>query len=369
MIIAIDCRYILDPANGQFGGISEYTDGAVRALLELKTDDKFVLFFSDKYSGELAVEQLSAEIVRVPMKRGNFFFNHFSFPRLVRSYHPDVFFSPHGQLPLGWKGRTVITIHDLAIYDHPEWFPGGFSRWFSTKLVVPRSFRQADKIITVSEATKKDLRRLFSIPAERISVVYPAAAVSTFRLKGSDRAFLDETKECRYFLCLGTIEPRKNFILAAQAMKIFHEKFPDYQLLVAGKRGWKYEQTIKEFVSADFIKEIGYVSPEEKFSLLAGAQALILPSLYEGFGLPLLEAMALGAPVIAAATGAISEVCGEAVRYVPVDDSVELARAMEEMIDKRTRQSYIEKGRFQAEKFSWGRTAEETLKIFHLCHC
>ncbi|MFA6131830.1 MAG: glycosyltransferase family 1 protein [Patescibacteria group bacterium] len=354
MKIAIDCRYVLDPTNGQFGGISEYTDGLVRALLALKTDNKFVLFFSDKYSGDLAGAAAAVEIVRVPVKRGNFFFNHFSFPRLVRSYRPDIFFVPHGQLPLGWKGKAVITVHDLAIYDHPEWFPGGFSHWFSTKLVVPRSLRCAEKIVSVSEATKKDLIRLFKISGDKVAVVYPAVTVTDVPSKRADK----------YFLCLGTIEPRKNFILAAHAIKIFHEKFPEYKLLVAGKRGWKYEAITDEFVGADFIQEIGYVSPEEKLSLLAGAQALIFPSLYEGFGLPPLEAMTIGIPVITTRAGALPEVCGEAVRYVATSEPNELAQAMEEMTDEATRRGFIEKGLIQAKEFSWLKTAERLLKVF-----
>lgn len=355
MRIAIDGRYILDPAAGQFGGISEYTDGVVRALLKEKNDDEFVLFFSDKYPEEKIKEFFSQmKVVRVPVERGNFFFNHFSFPKLVRSYHPDIFFAPHGQLPLGWRGRAMITVHDLAIYDHPEWFLGGFSRWFSTKIVVPWSFRRAEKIIAVSEATKKDLVRLFNVPVEKISVVHPAVTVLEVPPKRSDK----------YFLCLGTIEPRKNFILAARAMKIFHEKFPDYKLLIVGKRGWKFEETVKEFIGADFIEEIGYASPEEKFSFLVGAQALIFPSLYEGFGLPPLEAMILGVPVITTAVGAIPEVCGAAARYVSINDPAELARAMEEMTDEAKRKIYIEKGLEKVKLFSWQKTASEIMKIF-----
>jgi len=356
MKIAIDCRYVLDPANGQFGGISEYTDGLVRALINANTNDRFVLFFSDKYVGDLAVETSRIKIAHVPTKKGNFFFNHFSFPQLVHSYSPDIFFAPHGQLPLCLRGKAVITVHDLAIYDHPEWFPSGFSRWFSTKVVVPRSIRRAEKIISISEVTKKDLMRIFKIPNEKISVIYPAVTVFAAMPNRLDK----------YFLCLGTIEPRKNFVLAAKAMKIFHQKFPDYKLLVVGKRGWKFETTIKEFNGADFIEEIGYASADEKNSLIAGAKALIFPSLYEGFGLPPLEVMTLGTPVITTREGSLPEVCGSAVRYISTDSSLELATAMKEMTDEKTRQSYIEKGLLRAEKFSWSKTAEETLKICNL---
>ena len=364
MTFAIDCRYILDPANGQFGGISEYTDGVARALLELKTNDEFVLFFSEKYPEEKIKEFTSrAMVVRVPVGRGNFFFNHFSFPRLVRSYRPDILFAPHGQLPLGWHGRAMITVHDLAIYDHPEWFPGGFSRWFSTKIVVPRSLHRAEKIISVSEVTKKDLIRLFDVPVEKISVVYPAVVINGFLQDRSDRPYLEETVFAPYFLCLGTIEPRKNFILAARAMKIFHQKFSDYKLLVVGKRGWKFKETVGEFAGADYIKEIGYVSVEEKNILLAGAQALIFPSLFEGFGLPPLEAMKIGTPVIVTAVGSLPEVCGSAARYVLTTDPEELARAMEEMLNEETRKDYVEKGLLWSQNFTWEKTVKEILTV------
>lgn len=364
MKIAIDCRYILDPANGQFGGISEYTDGLVRALIDLNTNNKFVLFFSDKYSGDLAFEQSSVEIVRVSVERGNFFFNHFSFPWLVHSYHPDIFFAPHGQLPFGLRDRAIITIHDLVIYDHPEWFPGGFSRWFSTKIVVPISLRRAKKILAVSKATKHDLTRIFGVFDNKVTVVYPAVSGMEYGQNNVDRRYSVSSSN-HYFLCLGTIEPRKNFILAAKAMKIFHEKFPDYKLLVVGKRGWKFQMTIEEFGGADFIEEIGYVSLCEKNSLIAGAKALIFPSLYEGFGLPPLEVMTLGVPVITTQEGSLPEVCGPAARYILIDDPKELATAMEEIIDEKIRRSYIEKGLIQAKKFSWKKTAEEVLKNFY----
>jgi glycosyltransferase involved in cell wall biosynthesis len=361
MIVAIDCRYILDPANRQFGGISECTDGLARALLTKSTNEKFVLFFSDKYSSDLAGEKAGVTIVRVPAGRGRFLFNHFVFPRLVRSYKPDIFFSPHGQLPLGWRGRAVIAVHDLAIYDHPEWFPGGFSRWFSTKLVVPFSLRRAERIIAVSEATKRDMIRLFKLRPERIAVVCPAALPH----KMADRPLCTAGAVDRYFLSLGTIEPRKNFILAVQAMKIFHQKFPDYKLLLAGQRGWKFETTVNELSGVDFVEEVGYVSLEKKSSLLARAIALVFPSFYEGFGLPPLEAMAAGLPVITTGEGALPEVCGEAVRYVSPHDPVELAAAMEEMIDEKKRKNYVKKGLAQSQKFSWARAAGEILKIFY----
>jgi alpha-1,3-rhamnosyl/mannosyltransferase len=213
----------------------------------------------------------------------------------------------------------------------------------------------------VSETTKNDLKRIFGVYDKKIFVVYPGCCPlpsppPSFGLaqnKGGG-------KGGGYFLCLGTIEPRKNFLLAVRAIKILREKFPDVKLLIAGGRGWKFDETVREF-DPGFVEELGFVSPEQKAELLAGARALVFPSLYEGFGLPPLEAMKLGVPVITTRSGALPEVCGEAARYVSVDDSAGLARAMEEMLDEKLRTEYIEKGLKQAEKFSWKKSAEEIL--------
>lgn len=368
MKIAIDCRYILDPANGQFGGISEYTDGLVRAMLKEKTNAKFILFFSNKYSGNLTAEKFGATIIRVPAEKGNFFFNHLSFPRLVASFHPDIFFAPHGQLPLGWRGKAVVTVHDLAIFDHPEWFPGGFSHWFSTKLIVPTSIRRADKIIAVSEVTKKDLIRHFKIRPEKISVVYPAITIPTV-----NKITIEEIRKKfnlpeKYFFCLGTIEPRKNFSLAIQATKILSDQDIDVHLVLVGKRGWKWQETIEEIEKANqnkkIISELGYISTDEKYALLVGAQALIFPSFYEGFGLPALEAMTVGVPVITTDVEALHEVCDQAAQFVSTDEPYQLSVAIKDIYDKEKRNKLIDLGENQAAKFSWEKTAKKILKIF-----
>ena len=383
MKIAIDCRYILDPTNGQFGVISEYIDGLARALFDLKTNVEFVLFFSDKYTGDLAVEKPRVRVIRVPSKKGNFFFNHFSFPKIVAGHKPDIFFSPHGQLPLGYRSRAIITVHDLAIYDHPEWFPGGFSRWFSTKIVVPRSLCQAEKIIAVSEATKKDIIRLFGIDKGKIFVIYPAVNVPAVNKIINEEIRQKFSLPEKYFLCLGTIEPRKNLSLAIRATKILSDQSVDIHLVIAGKRGWKWQTTIEEIDKANqdkkIVSEFGYVSLEEKFVLLAGATALVFPSSYEGFGLPPLEAMKIGIPVITTAVGSLSEVCGRVARYVSVDDPQELARAMLEIscpqnsgdptslglegYGHRYSTDLVEQGFEQVVKFSWDKTAGAIIKI------
>jgi len=373
MRLALDCREILNPTAGIVSGIPEYIDGITRAFLQNDTENNWLLFFRADYPQEKVQEFLAlnprAKAICLPFTRGSFWVNHFLSARKIMIERPDILFAPTGQLPFGWFGCAVIVVHDLAIYNHPEWFPGGFSRWFSTKISVPFSFYRAKKIIAISEATKKDLMRLFKIDERKIFVVQPAVLLPENILPINEDLRSKFNLPEKYFLCLGTIEPRKNFSLAIQATKILSDQGANIHLVIAGKRGWKWSATVAEIEKANqnkkIIHELGYVSVEEKYALLAGAQALIFPSLYEGFGLPPLEAMKLGVPVITTASGGLPEACGSAARYVSTNNSDELARAMVEMTDEENRNDYIKKGKNWSEKFTWQKTAEEIIKIFH----
>ncbi|MFH1089620.1 MAG: glycosyltransferase family 1 protein [Candidatus Uhrbacteria bacterium] len=373
MYLAIDCREILSPARGSYAGIPHYVDGVTRGFLEFApTDWQIVLFFRPDVSLEIiqALQSLRSDvkIILVPRFRSIFFLNHFIFSYLILKNKSDLFFAPAGQLPLGFIGRAVVVVHDLAIYDHPEWFPdNGFVRWFSTKIVVPLSFFRAKKIITISEATKKDLIRHFKIKEEKIFVVHPAVSIPKIIPVLTDELRQKFDLLGRYFLCLGTIEPRKNFFMAVKAAKILCEGGVEFRLVIVGKRGWKWQATVEEIKrvnqSKKIINELGYVSQEEKLALLAGAEALVFPSLYEGFGLPPLEAMKIGTPIITTAVGSLPEACGSAARYVSGTDPEELALAMKEMADLETRKDYIERGKQWSEKFTWKKTIEKILLV------
>ncbi|MFH1253397.1 MAG: glycosyltransferase family 1 protein [Candidatus Uhrbacteria bacterium] len=372
MKIAIDCREVLNPEAGIVSGIPEYIDGLTRVLLRSDIQNEWFLFFRADYPREAAAEILAlnkkSQAIFLPYQRGNFWINHWQATTAIRSIRPDVTLFPAGQVPLGWRGRSVVTAHDLAIYDHPEWFPDrGFGRWLSTKFIVPHGFRRADKIIAVSEATKKDLVRIFKIKPEKIFVVYPAVTVPEVSESSVELVREKFQLPQKYFLCLGTIEPRKNFSLAVRATKILSDQGADVCLAIAGKRGWKWQETLEEINKANvdkkIISELGYISQEEKLALLAGAEALIFPSLHEGFGLPVLEAMTLGVPVITTQVGALPEVGGLAVYFVPDNNPTELVETMSEITIGVTREKMIVTGEEQAKKFDWGKAAEKVFTI------
>ena len=246
----------------------------------------------------------------------------------------DVFHAPSGSLPMGYAGASVITVHDLAIYLHPEWFPGG--QLFARRIVVPSSVRRAKRIIAVSRSTKRDLQRIFSAPSEKISVIHegvdPASlTASTFAKASADKSAGKSSFDLKkpYFLFLGTIEPRKNVDGLVRAYETLVRRFSKLsdgvELVIAGARGWKSERTFARIEAFNkthggggpVIRTLGYVSAEDKAALMARALAFVFPSFYEGFGLPVLEAMSLGAPVITSNLSSLPEVTGRAA--LPVD--------------------------------------------------
>ncbi len=384
MRIVIDARDILHPEGGAYAGVSHYVDGIVRALVRGGGEHEFVIFIRPEMNqGEFAKtcsQCPRVEMAFLPKRRGSFFTSHIRTASLFKAARPDILFAPSGQLPAGWMGRAVITAHDLSIFDHPEWFPEPTIRQMvSTKFVVPASFRKARGIICVSEATKRQVQRRFRrISASRLHVIPEAVDVPR-----ELPALTGEMRERfgipgRFVLFLGTIEPRKNLPLLFKAfgqwLDLHHVEQPDVRLVVAGKRGWRCDETLREMDVVKrrygpMVREVGYVTPEEKWALLAQAELFIFPSLYEGFGLPVLEAMSVGTPVITTRLGGLPEVGGEAVRYISAENPEELVEALEMFVwDAEARRDLSQRGRERALAFRWERTAKETLDFFQsLC--
>lgn len=381
MHIAIDGRYLLQPnGSGEGAGVGHYVLGIIRALMTQKSTHQFTIFVPSFDTPSRIREWLhatdpSVSLSIVPSPRIPFLSRHLVFSRQIAMVHPDLFFAPHGQLPLGYRGRSLVTIHDAAIYRHPEWFPDkGFGRWLSTQVIVPNSLKNASRIIAVSESTKRDLADCLKIAPDKVSVVYPAVDIGSFSEIQRDNI----QDESVYFLTLGTLEPRKNFSLAVKAFERCLELHPEWKgkvtLRMVGKRGWKYEELIKniEQVNKKYgddsylpIQEQGYVSAEEKMNLLRGATALLYPSLYEGFGMPVLEAMGQGMPVITTRLTSLPEVGGEAVLYVDSDDVQTMVEYMIRLVEDQVfRDEYRQRGLERSKLFSWEKTGKETIGLF-----
>lgn len=382
MRIAIDGTTLCAPDGSRGAGIEHYSWSIIRALLEAGKEHEF--FISTPPSlNRVRRQELADTTTRVTLlpswgPKISFLSRHVLLPLRFLLRRPDVLFCPIGQIPLGWRGRSVITVHDLAIYEHPEWFPGEQS--FSTRVVVPRSLERASQIIAVSSATQQKLHEFMPATAGRVHVVHEGVNLSEAyeALKGADATSARFPFDRDFVLFLGTIEPRKNLHNAFRAFHAFLQERPEQaslvRFIVAGKKGWHTREIEQELVTINHawrevepngvIQFLGPVTEEEKWNLLARASCLFYPSWDEGFGLPLLEAMAVGTPTIASNRGALPEVGGDAAVYVDPDDVEAMSFALTQclLIPEGVRE-IRELGIKRAAEFSWDRAAQETLGV------
>ena len=298
---------------------------------------------------------------RVPGPR--FFGRHLLWPAQLRRRHFSAYFGAAGVLPLGSTGcPAVITIHDLAIYRHPEWFPSG--QPLATRVIVPGSIRRADAIIAVSNHTAHDLEQLFGVAPERIGVIPQGVSPRYRPLARADteavrlRLGLPE----RFVLFVSAIEPRKNLDTLLDAWALIGSRLP---LVVVGGWGWRYER-IRERLArlGPGLTLLGEANPETLPALYNLATCLAHPAWYEGFGLTPLEAMACGTPVVCSDSSSLPEVTGDAALLVDPADVEGWRRALERISDDgELRADLRRRGILRAARFSWERTAQATWEV------
>lgn len=267
--------------------------------------------------------------------------------------------------------RFVLTIHDLAIKKLKT--VGSFKNTIIQMLFLKRSIKNADKIIAISEATKNDIIELFEIKPEKIQTIYNGTNInSEYKVTEKEEQEIKEKfhiQNTPYIFFISTIEPRKNIPTLIKAYNYVREKGIDLKLIIAGGLGWKYENILKEIEESKYKEDInlpGYISKEEKQYLLKNTKALVYPSLYEGFGLPILEAMANGALVITSNVSSLPEVGGDiAYYYNNVLNHEELGEKIIQVlnISEEEKQEKLEQGLEQVKKFTWEKCAKETLDI------
>ena len=263
---------------------------------------------------------------------------------------------------------TVLTVHDLIfrhLPEHHKWLNRWYLNW-----ALPLYCRRATRIIAISECTRRDLSAAYGVPAEKITVIHeaadprfrpqPAARVAAVRR----RYGLPE----RYLLFVGTIEPRKNLTRLLHAFEVLRDEGLSDALVVVGQRGWLYDAffaALERSPAREAVILPGFVPDEDLPAVYAGAQALAFPSLYEGFGLPVLEAMACGTPVACSGTSSLPEVAGDAaLTFDPASEAAILAALRELLVDPSLRQALASRGLERAAQFSWDRVAAETEAVY-----
>ena len=294
-------------------------------------------------------------------------------PRGLKAQKVDVFHGlDHIGVPLFSKvGRYVVTIHDVIPLLWPQFVTR--KHRFVVAVACRRLRQQADLVIVPSVATKDDVVRILQIAPERIAVI-PWGCDERFQPQGvPERMVMAQRKyglPARYLLFVGTLEPRKNLttLLQAYAMLRTQRCDEELKLVVVGRKGWLYEE-IFEAVSRLALQQdvifTDFVADEDLPDLYRGARLMVFPSLYEGFGLPILEAMASGVPVVASNTSSMPEVAGEAALMIDPRDPGAMAEAMARVLaDDQLRTAMIRRGIARVQRFTWGSVAEQTLALY-----
>ena len=282
-------------------------------------------------------------------------------PRAARSAQVDIFHAPAYTAPLGGPRPLVLTIHDISYERHPEWYP--YRRDPARRAFYRWSARTADRIITDSEFSKQEIASGYQLDPDRIAVV-PLAAGSCF-----SPAVDVEPASSPYLLHVGDLHPRRNVAVAVRALKRLRARREDLRavrLVLAGVDRGAGASLVENCSPEDarMIELAGKVSEDALLQLYRGASALVYPSLYEGFGLPLLEAMACGTPVIASRASSIPEVTGEAAILLDPNDDAGWAAAIESLFDPARATQLRAAGLQRAAAFSWQRAAASTVEIY-----
>lgn len=347
-------------------GVEHYASELIQNLAKIDTKNEYLLYFRTRPS-----ERFS----QLP---GNFRTKLIPFPKfwtqtrlaLELMIHPvDVFMLPIQALPFFHPRNSVITVHDIAY----EFFPEAFSPFmlFYLKLTTRFGVRFARKILAVSESTKNDIVKVYGIDRDKIEVTHLGVDARFQPLPyDSVQQVLDKfgLSYKKYILFTGTLQPRKNISKLVDAyIRLKNEYHIEEKLVIAGGKGWLWEPILEKIETAnmkDSIKLLGYVDTDDLPLLYNGATLLTLPALYEGFGLPPLEAMACGTPVVVSNISSLPEVVGDAGVLVDPNSVESIADGLSKVLmDKNLQSELSKKGIEQAQKFTWEQTARKTLDV------
>lgn len=370
--IGINIRFI----QTTISGIGKYVLELMKGLAQIDNENKYDLYEYSHTKVLHPIEKKNFSYViptfNTKIRSFRIFLEQFLFTMFIKKQKLDVFHGPSFMLPIfkPLKTKCVITVHDLTFLRYQESFT--FETKLYYKIFFKRSINNADMIIADSQATKDDLMLYFHVPKNKIKVIY--LGVDKAFTPVADKFHIAKVQKKyalpkKFFLFTGLLSPRKNIEGVLRAFNSLNiDLYKEYHFVIVGGKGWLYDPIFK-YVEKHNLKErvhfTGYIDAGDLPVFYTLAEALVFPSFYEGFGLPILEAMACGCPVITSNISSMPEVAGDAALLVDPKNSQNILAAMEKIVsDKELRKELVKKGYEQAKKFTWEKTAEETLALY-----
>lgn len=353
-------------------GAGNYIIQLIRALAGLTGEDELVIFAEQKGPALIDLPGSSdLEWKIIPDRRpgARLIWEQTLFSRLIREADIDVLHSMHYTRPISLSCASVVTFHDMTFFLYPELHTLPKRIYFP--LAIKSSARRADFVISVSESTRQDAIRLLNLSPDRV-ITIPHGVDPLFRpiddLDSETRVSSKYQLPDKFILYVGLIEPRKNLPALISAYKKLVDEGTGHSLVLGGRFGWMFDEVLKQIEKLNLTDNVilpGYFAQEDLPMVYNLSDLFVYPTLYEGFGLPVLEAMACGIPVITTDISSIPEIVEEAGLLVPPDEVEPLFQGMKKVLsDEDLRIELARRGIDQAAKFSWERTAKSTLKVY-----
>ncbi|GCE23424.1 glycosyltransferase family 4 protein [Dictyobacter kobayashii] len=367
MRIAID----LITAEYEPGGMLLATRALLHGLARVDQHNEYIIVTGrpEAYWALAQFPNIQLHPAALPSRRGILIQHQVLGPHILQQVKPDLLHTPAFAAPLGWQGPLVTTIHDLAFLKVPEqssWYPRLYHKY-----LLRSGVRKSQRIIAISEQTYNELTTCWSIPSERIRLIHHALRPEVSECHISEEAIKQMRQRYgqRYLLHVGRIMPRKNVERLLEAFDLLAGRFADLHLVLTGGLGYGSEaavQLIEHSPYRERIHQAGWVEDDAMGALYAGASALVFPSKHEGQGMPTLEAMACGTPVVASYEAASVEIAGDAVLRANCASAQPLADAIQHILtNEELRRRLIQQGKQQAQAFHHATCAKKTLAVYH----
>lgn len=374
MKIGIDCRMLLIRPTG----IGQYIFNLVRNLMNIDRSNEYILYANNEILADIVnnFQNFRLKIVNIiPLSLKE----QFSFNKIIKDDKLDLIHIPSFSIPMDINLKTVVTIHDLIHLKFKKEFSKIIPLYYN--LIVKRGLKKSNAIITDSDNSKNDILKWINLPEEKIRKIHLGISNSFHLEEDNNKVIYIKNKfgiKKNFILYHGSKKPHKNVESLLQSFAILKEKLDiPYKLVITGIQNSRYKETnftniikkITELKLDNYIVYTGYINENDLCLLYNAASLFVYPSLYEGFGLPPLEAMACGCPVVTSNMGSLPEVCGDAVYYI---DPYSIQNIMEGMYkvltDEKLRKFLTNRGLERAKMFSWEKCARETLKVFEEVH-